>query len=476
MATEDGVAGIHGSQTTVIQGHVENETLWKLTKCLVGTMTTVSSARTVADRLHQWGLGETKVKSMGGKKFLLQIEDDELLKLLEEQKWSLPNEVFLEVEYWNELFRVSERIIWVEIRGIQLHCWNGETFKRIAGIWGNIVALGENANQVIDCESITILISTTQPPRIAKIVMLEVGNVKYPIWVSEVASPPAQFKETRTRIIKQNSGKVESSSSSSTASSNQCSKLKSQLEDSGEALETVNEQQSGGNFEALGKSKEGSKDISEEANIKDNGDKIYNGEEEICLQKSISLSQVRGKSKKNKELIDNSGPGPEPKGGGSNEPSNHKRDLNPRGVDEVSFSDGEGATRRSGKSKDTNSERAVSRVGSDFELPEFHNMFKASRIRKKRFGSLFDIQDKGLSDVDRRKRDRVRKRLKKKGKLEETTELEGYSVTDSDIRARRNLLLAEATKTLEVGKLVGIEFIGNENEVVQDLILIAEKE
>ncbi|KAK9003323.1 hypothetical protein V6N11_060887 [Hibiscus sabdariffa] len=188
--------------------------------------------------------------------------------------------------------------------------------------------------------------------------MLEVGNVKYPIWVSEVASPPAQFKETRTRIIKQNSGKVESSSSSSTASSNQCSKLKSQLEDSGEALETVNEQQSGGNFEALGKSKEGSKDISEEANIKDNGDKIYNGEEEICLQKSISLSQVRGKSKKNKELIDNSGPGPEPKGGGSNEPSNHKRDLNPRGVDEVSFSDGEGATRRSGKSKDTNSERA----------------------------------------------------------------------------------------------------------------------
>ncbi|KAK8499714.1 hypothetical protein V6N12_041618 [Hibiscus sabdariffa] len=42
--------------------------------------------------------------------------------------------------------------------------------------------------------------------------------------------------------------------------------------------------------------------------------------------------------------------------------------------------------------------------------------------------------------------------------------------------ARRNILLAEAIKTLEVGKSVGIEFIGDENEVVQDLISIAERE
>ncbi|KAK8552984.1 hypothetical protein V6N13_055761 [Hibiscus sabdariffa] len=87
-----------------------------------------------------------------------------------------------------------------------------------------------------------------------------------------------------------------------------------------------------------------------------------------------------------------------------------------------------------------------------------------------------DRRDKGLSDADRRKRDRVRKRLKKKGKLEETTELEGYFVTDFDTHARINLLFAEETKTLEVRISVGIEFIGDENEVVQDLILIAERE
>ncbi|KAK8703572.1 hypothetical protein V6N13_047226 [Hibiscus sabdariffa] len=101
------------SHQVKIQGHVENESLWKLSKCLVGSMATDCSVESVKDMLHTWGLGDTKVKSLGGKNFLLQIEDEELLKLLEEQKWSLLEEVFTQVDYWTESFRVQERTIWV---------------------------------------------------------------------------------------------------------------------------------------------------------------------------------------------------------------------------------------------------------------------------------------------------------------------------------------------------------------------------
>ncbi|KAK8557270.1 hypothetical protein V6N13_013545 [Hibiscus sabdariffa] len=118
--------------------------------------------------------------------------------------------------------------------------------------------------------------------------------------------------------------------------------------------------------------------------------------------------------------------------------------------------DREGLCRRNGKSKASFVDGGSNSERKNFELPEFHNVFKESRLKKKRFGSLNEILEKGLSEVDKRKRDRDKKQ--------------------SDMQARRNYLLVEAIKTLEVWKKVGIEFIGDENEVVKDLISLAEKE
>ncbi|KAK8982526.1 hypothetical protein V6N11_046446 [Hibiscus sabdariffa] len=106
--------------------------------------------------------------------------------------------------------------------------------------------------------------------------------------------------------------------------------------------------------------------------------------------------------------------------------------------------DREGLCRRNGKSKASFVDGGSNSERKNFELPEFHNVFKESRLKKKRFGSLNEILEKGLSEVDKRKRDRDKK--------------------------------LEAIKTLEVWKKVGIEFIGDENEVVKDLISLAEKE
>ncbi|KAK8531043.1 hypothetical protein V6N13_038881 [Hibiscus sabdariffa] len=44
-----------------ITGHVENEDLWKLRRCLVGVMDTVCSVSSIHDKLLKWGLGDINV-------------------------------------------------------------------------------------------------------------------------------------------------------------------------------------------------------------------------------------------------------------------------------------------------------------------------------------------------------------------------------------------------------------------------------
>ncbi|KAK8544296.1 hypothetical protein V6N13_034658 [Hibiscus sabdariffa] len=115
-----------------IHGHVEEESLWRLSKSLIGLMATNCSSENVMDRLHNWGLGDMEIRSLGSRRFLIFIKEDDLLKTLEGQQWSLLKEVFVEVDYWVESFKIPERSTWIEVTGIPLHCWNSITFKRIA--------------------------------------------------------------------------------------------------------------------------------------------------------------------------------------------------------------------------------------------------------------------------------------------------------------------------------------------------------
>ncbi|KAK8682132.1 hypothetical protein V6N13_054527 [Hibiscus sabdariffa] len=132
--------------------HVVNEDLWKFKKCLVGKMATVCSIRSIMNRLDVWGLGEIRVKRMGGKLFLLSIEEDDLYKMLEDVHWYYLRKIFEEVLPWSENFKQKERITWLEASRIPFHCWNYETFRRLAQLLGTLEAVGENLNIVKDCE------------------------------------------------------------------------------------------------------------------------------------------------------------------------------------------------------------------------------------------------------------------------------------------------------------------------------------
>ncbi|KAK8549673.1 hypothetical protein V6N13_073453 [Hibiscus sabdariffa] len=100
----------------------------------------------------------------------------------------------------------------------------------------------------------------------------------------------------------------------------------------------------------------------------------------------------------------------------------------------------------------------------NFELLELLYLTKIPKKKERKFGSLSKIQDRFLSEAEKRKRDRIKKRLKKKEIEETVSELEGRLITNSDIEAMRDILLKEAINTLTVGKTVGIKFIADEQE------------
>ncbi|KAL4347806.1 hypothetical protein GQ457_17G004690 [Hibiscus cannabinus] len=178
-----------------IKVFIEEESLWKLQNCLIGFSATDSDPVRIHDRLCSWGLGEIKVKKMTGRIFLLEIEDRLLHSSLKESGWSYLKEFFIEVQPWSESFRVSERVVWVELFGIPLHCWNHQTFRRIVELWGDLLALGENALQSLGVEKMDMLISTSQLEKIDSIIEIEVGKEIFPVRISEIPSSEGRIAE-----------------------------------------------------------------------------------------------------------------------------------------------------------------------------------------------------------------------------------------------------------------------------------------
>ncbi|KAK8662186.1 hypothetical protein V6N13_091773 [Hibiscus sabdariffa] len=221
---------------------VHTEDLWKAKRCLVGTMNIVCSVRSLELRLQEWGLAEINVKRLDGKSYLLAFDNDELYTMLEDVNWSYLKEIFLEIKPWSEKARFVERATWVELQGLPLHCWNHETIKKVAEQWGEFEALGENANMLLDCERVSVLITTSYEKKIEETVELEVGDEVYMVRASEL-----RFKDV-SQVKIQEIGKGEGSSdrqtkdsSSEATSANRTEEVNSQShrEEKEEALNAV---------------------------------------------------------------------------------------------------------------------------------------------------------------------------------------------------------------------------------------------
>lgn len=66
-----------------------------------------------------------------------------------------------------------------------MHCWNYETFKRVIGIWGDLISMGESWTRTNNFEKMEMLILIKQQMKMEEIVNLEVGKDAFSIRVRE---------------------------------------------------------------------------------------------------------------------------------------------------------------------------------------------------------------------------------------------------------------------------------------------------
>ncbi|KAL4339722.1 hypothetical protein GQ457_08G036010 [Hibiscus cannabinus] len=506
-----------------IPGHVEDEELWKMKRCLIGEMATVCSVSSIASRLQEWGLNDIKVQRMGGKIFLLSFEDDELYTMLEDLDWSYLKEIFCKVVHWSESLKRPDRATWLEISGLPLHCWNVVTLKRLVETWGKVEALGENANHVLDCEKVTILITTSHANRIEELIDVEIGNLVHEVHVCEIG-----FKDEKyDPLCVKGKAKVQEKCVST---SSDCS-----MEASSEQVPCLHSENTGG---SVGVEKDALKDMEKEAIKAMNVGKDYGfncveysetsfrslGEKEILgnstspylLRSFGNQEEVFGEDKSKKEpslvgvndvgskvlswadivsvgindkqvhvgrelgttkILDDAAELGTTPSLGFEEPINitcrvRWADV----VNEITKTQGPATEEaRMGMSCDiTNKEERLSgwESGGTF-FPELETLDCSRKTKsKKRYGSLLEFQDRVLSRVEKSRRDRNLRRNKISKSELEHSDLSGRSISDSDLHAKWVLATKEAKESLKLGKKLGMKVQGNESEVVRELTLI----
>ncbi|KAL4342271.1 hypothetical protein GQ457_08G027490 [Hibiscus cannabinus] len=462
-----------------VEGFVEEEALTKLKKCVVGTMATVCSIKSVEDRLQGCGFGELIIKSMGGRRFLVEFKDQELFDFLLEQKWSYLLEVFSEVEARLELFHLPERITWVQAEGIPMHCWNQTTFNRIAEIWGTFLALGENANQSLDGEKITLLISAKQRNNLDGVLELEAGREFYLVRVKELGFNihlAAKPKEPAKNPVLE---KGESSSDSSSVKYHRSSPTNCKSSTNDDSINAIR----------LGITKIEELDIPRQV-----GEDFISGNPNINLHKVACCIQ-----KENLKVgvnTDDSGLTENPFDFKSPVLEKNLLSVRERANEDV-FSMGFQKSELKGlyEKKEVQEEDFLSdqinsqddwveRVDSlnspepkfeENEVPKIQNQSLTLTCRKnKKYGSLASFQDKAISSAERKRRDRALRRSKKRGIDCNFSDLDGRSLSDSDLRARRDVLIKEARKTMQVGMKSGIDFIGSKQDIIRDICSLEE--
>ncbi|XP_039036026.1 uncharacterized protein LOC120172691 [Hibiscus syriacus] len=87
---------------------------------------------------------------------------------------------------------------------------------------------------------------------------------------------------------------------------------------------------------------------------------------------------------------------------------------------------------------------------------------------------MLQIQNNFLSDIERKKRNRVIKKSKPGLERKKSVEIDVQSLSDSGISNRRKVLIREAERTLNLGKSLGITIIGDEKEFIDELVRIEE--
>lgn len=133
-----------------------------------------------------------QIKPIGGRYVIISFPDETSRDLVIKEKW-IPK-WFKEIKPWNGEQAKVERFVWLSCYGMPLNAWSNSTFQNIGNLWGDFLQIDESTLKASSFVRARILIATDQFDKLEGNMNLMVDNVYYSIKVIE---------EETFRIIKQ---------------------------------------------------------------------------------------------------------------------------------------------------------------------------------------------------------------------------------------------------------------------------------
>ena len=163
--------------------HPEEELLVELERCFVGFLVSHMEAEAVKTCLFMEGWIGIEVVPMGEKMVLLKGNRREDIVKARAKKRDWWKATFSKVVPWSPNLVATSRRVWVQLRGIPLHIWHENFFKRVGNLFGSFLDFDEKTASRKRLDVANILISTKKIWRIDEWVSLKVMGAVFKVWV-----------------------------------------------------------------------------------------------------------------------------------------------------------------------------------------------------------------------------------------------------------------------------------------------------
>lgn len=146
-----------------------------LYRSAIAKISSTKSVVRIQDQLMSLGQSHVLVRYMGGDMVVLTFKDsEERDTMFNEGKMAWLKEWFVESSKWEDtMLNPCSRLVWINCYGIPLHLWNNHTFSEIGRNWGDVIMIAEDTIKKVSFAVGKILISTTIMDSINKVVELE---------------------------------------------------------------------------------------------------------------------------------------------------------------------------------------------------------------------------------------------------------------------------------------------------------------
>ncbi|KAL4354229.1 hypothetical protein GQ457_06G007350 [Hibiscus cannabinus] len=411
-----------------------------LNNCLVGWCNKFQRGGKLAKKLHKEGIKDVSIMRLQGSAFLLVFQNHEIVVSFKKDYELALKKWFSNIQVWSEEISVCNRRAWISCQGIPIHAWSEETFENIAALWGDLISIDERTFKPGSFQKAKFQILTNFSDCINETVELKVASKVYKIRVKEFEpsfTPNSVWCED-----------VDDSEHIESDDFNGNQKLN-------EDLEGQEEGSSSSKMNLEGEKLERS----------EGGGKILKGDVEIQLASdgcSVGLKNREERERVTPFIRTSRGFWPTNcfEGLGNAPPV---EDIRMMGLEPLEFE------------SENASVTVLHDVVPTTQVRECDDaLVKGTAVDQlKKVKCIYDYDDEVTTKLRRNLESNVLKRKKGnygKNKNKAGKEKLSTSKLDSDFSKHKEFLYKEARAVLEVGKKVGMRIIGNEEDVIEELV------